>query len=553
MSLVELKGLHYRYHAQGPSVLAGVDLRVKAGEFVLVAGASGSGKSTLCRLCNGLIPHFYNGVLEGTVRVAGLDTRDHPVHELFAQAALVFQNSEAQLFNSTVERELVFGLESLALPRQEIQARVGWAAEVCGIAHLLDRAPHTLSGGEQQRVAIAAMLALRPPLLVLDEPFANLDPEATARVRAVLRAIHRAGTTIVLTEHRLHEGIEEATRLVVLDQGRLALDGEPRRVLREDLTRYHLNVPAVVRFARTWHLPEVPLTVDEALALLEQESTTRILTDYSDSPTRNPCIRVENPRGVPLQLRSVWFAFENAGRPWALRDVSLAVQAGEQVALVGHNGSGKTTLLKHFNGLLKPGRGSVLVLGQDTRTAKVADLARQVGFVFQNPGDQIFKLTVREEIEVSARALGRFDATWLESLYESFALHPLLERSPYRLSEGEKKRVAFAAALAARPTILVLDEPTTGQDAAFREALIKLLDELGARGMTVVLATHDLEFAEQVAPRWIALANGAVVADGPPDAVMADTEAMARAALRPTADFRLRHSSRLAARLPDHA
>jgi energy-coupling factor transport system ATP-binding protein len=553
MSLVELKGLHYRYHAHGPSVLDGVDLSVKTGEFVLVAGASGSGKSTLCRLCNGLIPHFYNGVLEGTVRVAGLDTRDHPVHELFTQAALVFQNSEAQLFNSTVERELVFGLESLALPRQEIQARVGWAAEVCGIAHLLDRAPHTLSGGEQQRVAIAAMLALRPPLLVLDEPFANLDPEATARVRAVLRAIHRAGTTIVLTEHRLHEGIEEATRLVVLDQGRLALDGEPRRVLREDLTRYHLNVPAVVRFARAWHLPEVPLTVDEALALLEQASTTRILTDYSDSTTRNPCTRVENPRGAPLQLRSVWFAFENAGRPWALRDVSLAVQAGEQVALVGHNGSGKTTLLKHFNGLLKPGRGSVLVLGQDTHTSKVADLARQVGFVFQNPGDQIFKSTVREEIEVSARALGRFDATWLESLYESFALHPLLERSPYRLSEGEKKRVTFAAALAARPTILVLDEPTTGQDAAFREALIKLLDELGARGMTVVLATHDLEFAEQVAPRWIALANGAVVADGPPDAVMADTEAMARAALRPTADFRLRHSSRLAARLPDHA
>ncbi|HID64502.1 MAG TPA: ABC transporter ATP-binding protein [Anaerolineae bacterium] len=236
--VIEARGLSYRYNLAEGYALHGVDLTIAPGEYVLLCGASGSGKSTFCRALNGLVPHFHGGRLEGRLTVDGLETRDHPVAELFAHVGLVFQNPQAQLFNSTVERELAFGLESLGLSPDKIRRRVRWAARVVGIEHLLERSPHQLSGGEEQLVAIGAILALRPAILVLDEPFANLDPAGAARVRTVLREIHRLGTTIVVAEHRLHDLVADADRMVVLHRGQVILDGPPRQVLREDVTRY---------------------------------------------------------------------------------------------------------------------------------------------------------------------------------------------------------------------------------------------------------------------------------------------------------------------------
>jgi len=533
--VVRFQNLHYRYTATGPRwVLEGITLRVEPGEYLLVCGASGSGKSTLCRTLNGLIPHFHGGHLEGRLRVAGLETRDHPVSELFARVGMVFQNPEAQLFNRTVARELAFGLESLGLPPAEIARRIEESAATVGIAPLLDRNPHQLSGGEQQLVAIAAALALRPALIVLDEPYASLDPANVRRVRAALREVHRQGTTLVVTEHRLQHVVADADRMVVLHQGRIVLDGPPRRVLAEDLAPLGLNLPPVVRVAQALGLPEVPLTVEELAPALEGRPLPPEVLPPRPAP--------RPAGGEPvLQVEGVTFAF---GKTPVLRGVDLTLRAGECLALVGANGSGKTTLIKQFNGLHRPHRGRVVVLGRETRRAKVSQLARHVGMAFQNPNDQFFRFRVREEIEVGARALGRYDEGWLRELVALFRLEPLLERSPYRLSEGEKKRVAFASALAARPEVLVLDEPTTGQDWPFRRALGELLAGLRARGQTVVLVTHDLEFAEQCADRWVVLAGGEVVANGDPWAVMADEAAMSRAGLEPTQRFRIRALTR---------
>jgi len=539
--MIEARDLHYKYTAGGPRwVLEGLNLRIEPGEYLLVCGASGSGKSTLCRAFNGLIPHFHGGVLEGHVWVAGLDTRAHPVSELFAHVGMVFQNPEAQLFNSTVERELTFGLESLGLPRREIGPRVVETAEMTGLAPLLAHNPHQLSGGEKQLVVIAAALALRPQVIALDEPYANLDPVNVGLVRTALREINRRGTAVVLTEHRLQNAIADADRMVVLHQGHIALDGPPRSVLREEVMEFGLNPPPVVRVARALGLPEVPRSVEELSAVTDQ-----LVLPPELLPAR-PVDEMTGGRSV-LQVEGIAFSFD--GRR-VLEDVSVELREGECLAVVGANGSGKTTLIKHFNGLYRPARGRVLVLGQDTRRAKVSHLARHVGLAFQNANNQFFRFQVRDEIEVGARALGCYDPEWLQELIDLFRLGPLLARSPYRLSEGEKKRVAFAAALAVRPEILVLDEPTTGQDWLFRRGLGELLVKLRERGQTVVLVTHDLEFAEQHACRWLLLAEGQVLADGDAWEVMGDGTAMRRGGLEPTQTFQLAHLAESATALP---
>lgn len=530
MSLVTLERVRYRYEGASLYALDNISLEIKSGEYVLLAGASGSGKSTLCRLLNGLVPHFHGGVLEGRVCVDGLDTREHTVSELFAHVGLVFQDPEAMLFNSTVEREIAFGLESLGVPRDEMRERIRWALQVTGLSNLRLRPPHALSGGEQQRVALAAILALRPRVLALDEPFANLDPATAEHLRTLLRTIHSEGTTIVVAEHRLQTPLQDATRLVILDHGKLVCDGSPSQVLKEDLTGLPLDLPFIVQLARAAHWNVLPLSVGEALAASPSSLPPSLLDRRNGA--RPPA---DAPRLVEIKDVS----YVRDGHP-ILENVQFDLRRGESLALIGKNGSGKTTLLKHINGLLHPSSGAVTVLGQDTRRARVSDLARMVALVFQNPNDQLFKPNVREEIEVAPRILGRFDADWLNRLIDDFALRPLLDRSPFSLSEGEKKRVAFASALAAKPQILVLDEPTTGQDSSFRAALVRFVHDLQSRGFAIILATHDLEFAEQVAGRWIALAEGRIIADGSPEQVMQDDVVMARASLLPTARFLLR-------------
>ena len=546
--MIQVEGLSFRYRG-GPPLRGGVPalrsitLTVPQGQYLLLCGPSGAGKSTLCRALNGLVPHFHPGEFAGRVRVEGLDTRDHPVHALFQHVGLVLQNPEAQLFSSTVEREIGFGLESMGLAPQEIRRRIIWAAEAIGIGLLLDRAPQSLSGGEKQRVAVAAALALRPAALVLDEPFAHLDPEGAAQLRAALRAVHRLGTTVILAEHRLHDVVADADRMVVMHEGRIALDGPPREVLAADVARYGLNLPLPVRLFRELSRPEVPLTVEEAVALLAR--TAEGLSETDGQGVSLPTYNRRLPGGpTVIEATEVAYAFPvlmagTGGSQPALQGASLTVREGERVALVGANGSGKTTLIKHVNGLLRPQAGRVVILGRDTRQTRVVELAGEVGLVFQNPNHQFFRLSVAEEIAVGPQVLGQEDPEWLDRLYDLFALHSLLDRPPYWLSEGEKKRVAFASALATRPRILVLDEPTVGQDQHFRDELGRLLRLLQAEGHTAVLVTHDLEFAEAHADRWILLSQGRVVAEGPPDILMADEKVMAQAALRPTERFRL--------------
>jgi len=506
-----------------------IDLCILHDEFLLVCGASGSGKSTLCRTFNGLIPHFYGGELQGDVSIAGLSISQQSVGGLFRQVGMVFQNPETQLFNETVEREITFGLESLGLSKTEIESRVAQRAEAVHISHLLSRNPHELSGGEQQLVSIAAILALKPQLLVLDEPYANLDHDNVRKVREILQSIHRQGTGVVICEHRLPYTVPDVQRMAVLQQGRIVMEGPPHDLLKQHMEPYGLELPLATHIGQNLGLEPVPLSTDALIAAVSETSFPSDLQPLSPEP-----LKEDSP--TVMEVANISFTIN---RKAILRNVSFSLRKGECLAIVGANGAGKTVLLKHLNGLHRASQGEVRLMGENADRMKVSQSARLVGIAFQNPNNQFFKLNVWDEIAAGPKALNCYDEEWLKELVALFHLEPLLERAPYRLSGGEKKRVAFAAALAAKPVIFALDEPTAGQGWYFRRALGNLLIRLRRQGQAMILVTHDLAFAEAHAHRWLLMAEGQVLAEGTPRQIMANQKAMRRAHLEPTDAFRL--------------
>jgi len=534
--ILRFEGVSYRYPAAKSWALNGLDLTLHPGESVLIAGASGSGKSTFCRACVGLIPHFHHGEWIGKVLVDGLDTSEHPVYELFRHAGLVFQNTDAQLFNQTVESELTYGLESLGLAHGEIEQRLAWASKLAELGDLMDRSPHFLSGGEKQRVALGSILALRPRLLLLDEPFTHLDPQGTEELRRILRRMKSEGTALIIVEHRLHEIIHDVDRIIVLHQGKIAADGSPDHVLTGEISNYGLNLPPLIKLFRDMGLKGRPLSIEDAIKELKDQNLLTRFPARLLEEAKKASIPFPKTSFPIVEAEDIFFSYHGLS---VLRNIHFKLLRGESVALVGRNGAGKTTLIKHLNGLLRPLSGHLKILGQEILRKPVSELSRHVGFVWQNPNDQLFQPTVREEVLTGPKALGSHDPSWCEELFNRFGLVSLLERSPFTLSEGQKKRVSFAAALAVKPDLIVLDEPTSGQDELFRRELAKFIAELQREERTVVLVTHDLEFAAEHANRWLVLADGRMIADGPPEVVMADSNAMTEAGLRPTQRYQL--------------
>jgi len=511
--MIEFKNVSYSYPGGDAPVLRDLSLTISEGDFVLVIGASGAGKSTFLRCLNGLIPHFYGGTFGGQVQVMGYDSLREGPRGMAQHVGFVLQNPEDQFVVETVEDELAFALENYALPQTTMRKRIEEVLDQLNIAHLRNRQVSTLSGGEQQRVAIAAVLTLQPRVLVLDEPTSQLDPQAAEEVLDTLVKLNSdLGLTIVLSEHRLERVVQYADRILYLPgNGQPPLFGDPVEVMaRVPLT------PPLVTLGKALGWEPLPLTIKEARRFARQFQVPGCKFQV-EPETQNSELETS------IEVQDVWFSYNGHD---ALRGVNLTIRAGEFVAVMGRNGSGKTTLLKHLVGLLKPRQGRVAVVGIDTRRASLDELVAHVGYVPQNPNALLFADTVREELDFTRRN-HHLPSVDYGPLLRTLGLEDFADHYPRDLSVGERQRAALASILVADPEVILLDEPTRGLDYRQKEALAAFLHAQKREGRTVIMATHDVELVASCADRVIILGEGQVVVDGPVRQVMTDSQVFA--------------------------
>ena len=551
-----IDALAVRYPGRKVPSLEGVALEVAAGERVGVAGRTGAGKSTLALAAAGFIPRVVRARLDGRIEIGGVGTAGADADALLGRVGIVFATPANQLSASkqTVREELAFGLENLGVPRAEMDPRIDDTLARLGIAHLADREPFALSGGEQQRVAIVSIVAMGTSVLVLDEPTAQLDPAGTTAVADLLEALARGGTAILCAEHD-PAVLGRMDRCLVLDHGReIALD-RPGTALALAADLAGLSPPTLVRLARDASL-DLGLAFDEAAVAEGLRAWAATGWPSGERPAGAVPGPVSDPEVAwtpgrdrsPVRISVEGLVHRYPGGVEAVRGVSLAIEPGEAVAVLGQNGSGKTTLVKHFDGLLRPDGGRVLLDGAPTDDRSVAELARTIGFVFQNPDDQLFERSVEREVAFGPRNLGVAPGDIAALVTRSLAAVGLAgERTtnPYDLDLSRRKLVALAGILAMDPAVLVLDEPTTGQDADGVERIGAIIEAFRSAGRSVVAVTHDMEFAARQFTRIVVMRAGEVVADGPP----ADVFVPANGALLASTGLTLPPATRIAARL----
>ncbi len=494
-------------------VLSGVDLVVPEGELVLVVGRTGSGKSTLLRTLNGLVPHFSGGTLHGRVLVDGRDTRTHRPRDLADVVGYVGQDPLAGFVTDTVEDELAYGMESLGLAPDLMRKRVEETLDLLGLAEVRQRPVAALSGGQQQRVAIGSVLTTHPRVLVLDEPTSALDPLAAEEVLATLqRLVHDLGLTVVLAEHRLERVAQYADRVVLVPGGgEPVVSGTPEEVLRDSPV-----APPVVELGRVAGWQPLPLSVRDA-----RRRAAPLRDRLADLAAP---VRWSAPVGEPVAVAHDLVV--SYGRQHAVAGVSTSLGGGEVVALMGRNGAGKSTLLKALVGMRRPTSGTVRVEGLDPADLKPVALLRHVGLVPQVPADLLYAASVGRECAQADRDARVPGGTTLE-IFRRLAGGVPLEQHPRDLSEGQRLTLALAIVLAARPSLLLLDEPTRGLDYTAKHRLVEILRDLASQGHAVLLATHDVELVAEVATRVLVISDGELVADGPTASVVVSSPAFA--------------------------
>ena len=548
MSIIDIDSLSYKYPNATTKALDNIDFKLTEPGFTAIMGPTGAGKTTFSLTLNGLIPQFYEGTMEGSVHVLGIDTKRYRIQRLVQHVGLVMQDPESQVFGMNVLADVMFGPANLGLSYDEVMARARRALNLVGLVGFDKRSPSDLSGGEKQRLAVASVLAMHPDILVLDEPTSELDPVGREEVYQAVDKLREDGdVTILAIEHSPDEVVSRAENLVVFSEGKMAYVGTPKDIFRNAPQAHDLGIRTPEPAELGWKLYEagiieqqqIPLTVDEAFELISPwiiERKDRLAKCYA-----KPCrCDAEGEKEVILSVQDLSHSYSDEIH--ALRGVSLDVHKGEFIALVGQNGAGKTTLAKHFNGLLRPTKGRVIVDGKDAAGQAIYDLAKVVGYVFQNPDHQIFSATVWEEAAYGLKVQGITGEKAKErvaNVLELVGLSDLLELNPFTLSKGDRQKLAVASILAIEPQVLVIDEPTTGLDARGAEGMMTLIDHLNKLGHTVIIITHDMKLVAEYATRVIAMSRGKIIADCTPAELFSNEAVMENARVKPTSIARL--------------
>ncbi len=553
--IIEMKDVSFSYGASSQVALDHVSLSVREGEFVGVIGPAGSGRSTLAAVLSGAIPHHFHGQLYGATYVQGLDTCEATLTDISSVVGSVLQDIDAQMVASVVEDEMLFGMENFGVPHDQIEQRLVQTLETVGIADLRHREIATLSGGQKQKVAIAAILAMDPRVLVLDEPTAALDPAATQLVYDTLRRINRErGVTVVVMEQKVAMLSEYCDRVMVMDAGKIVFSGAPHEVFAhgEELRRIGCDSPRVTRIYNRLVADGVVSTGSPCLNVSEAEqliaralggretaaagSAKAAVVSEAALPASSPHAPAPRPKAEgakpAVSFEDVCFSYPGGGA--SVQNLELAVYPGELVGVVGQNGAGKTTLTKLLNGLLKPSSGVVTVAGLDTREAPVSRIAAHVSTLFQNPDRQICRDTVLDEVAFGLVLTGTPQEEARERaqrVIERFGL-PAGE-APFSLSRGQRQKIALASVVVMEPEVIVLDEPTSGLD--YRECMtvMETVSEMAERGSAVIMVCHDMEVVSDFAERLVVMAQGRILGRGPTRQVFGEGDLMREASIAP--------------------
>ena len=507
MAAIEIENLGFTYPSRPTPTLRGITTRVPSGAFVLLTGPTGCGKSTLLRTLNGLIPHASAGTLTGRVYLNGKNVAAQPLATTCQQVALLFQNPEDQLFCTFVEDEIAFGLENLGFSSEAIKERIAIALQQVGLPDFQNREIASLSGGQKQRVALAAICAMRPQVLILDEPTSHLDPLGTQDILNIVTELNRKmGVTVIWATHRTREVVPRCDRVWLMDDGQLCLD-LPKAEAFENFAPYR-------RLGVQMPFGEMPPSVPR----------------FS---TRTPAV-VAPSKSVNLRISELYFRYPNTDQV-AVHGISCEVHRGAVLAIMGANASGKTTLIHLIAGLLRPSAGEIAIAGEPRRRVKLHQLAGRVGIVFQNPDLLLQAKTVRDEVAFGPKNRKLPTDTLDERVRTTltrFDLSHLASEAPYALSRGQRQRTAVAANFSLHPDLFLLDEPTTGQDAQHLYRLMdELCDEIRREQKILIFATHDIDLTLKYADRVLLLREGQVIFDGVPDTAFANPELLRQASL----------------------
>jgi energy-coupling factor transport system ATP-binding protein len=536
----------YHFERTTPA-LSDISFTLPRGSLTLLVGPSGCGKSTLCMLMTGIVPHLLGGVLKGQVLIDGKDVAQTAVKDLALSAGLLFQDPEWMFATLRVDDEVAFGPENLKIPKAEVHQRVEAAPETVGLTRFRHHLVWALSGGQIQKLGFASVLAMQPPLMILDEPTANLDPATTHQVHKLILRLRQQGKTIVLVSKDLDEFIAEADNVIYLADGKIIAQGQPRQVIHQaglHMLQAGVWLPEPTEIGL--HLRERGKLITDSLPLTVAEAK-QAFSHLSFAPTQSDLSKPKQLGETLIEAENLQYAYNP--KVTALRGVSFAVRQGELVAIIGQNGAGKSTLAKLLVGLLKPTAGVLRLFGKDATHWKVTELANHIALVFQNPEHQFLCDSVFEELSYSLLAKGITDPVEIQArvveTLRQLDLQADAQTHPFALSEGAKRRLGVATMLVGGGAqVLIVDEPTYGQDRRMTERLMDYIHQLRQEGITVIMITHDMRLVEAHIDRAIVMAEGKILYDGDPQTLFTLEEVIRQANLRPTALNRLLTSLR---------